>query len=293
MVKNMPYNLIDFKDLPSKETPVCSENLNHIQQGIVLAVSMSEALDGAWKRGELKGKDGDPGKDGVDGKNFEIDGSAELLADLPPPSEALKGQLWVTYQYGHLHYCDGTQWQDWGQFVGIKGDKGDDGVFDPDSLTDEQIATLWGKLYAYNKNHTWGYKTTLTTTGQSVRFQVADLNLDLQINKTGTNSISYFFYPHNTSQPATYYVKRLSNYDMTSWEASVTSGYKPQAITTNGFQLDNFGYLPGNEYTQIQVIDPTNDFWYSFWFTGTGDGVMYIDVMKRQVQGRQVISPAQ
>lgn len=284
----MAYTPIDFKDLPSEDTPINASNLNYMQQGIVSAVDMATTLDSAWERGDLNGKDGLQGEKGEDGKSFQIDGYAEMLDQLPTPSEEYKNQIWVTYQYGHLHYCDGTQWIDWGQFVGVKGDKGDSGDFDISKLTDDDLDTLSDKLSPFSNNPTWGYETNIAT-GQSARFQVADLNLDLYISRSGS-TITYSFYPNDTSKPSTYYVRRLSNYDATAWECTYTSNYQPQAITASGFTLDGSGYLPGREYTQIQVIDPNEDFWYSFWFTGQGNGVMYVDVVKRHAKGRIVVS---
>lgn len=300
----MSYIPIDFKNWPTTETPVSAENLNYIQQGIVLGVDRSRTakeiadnINTIYVSGELNGKDGERGPQGPPGpagRSFEIDGFTEKLADLPPAGPEYLNQIWVTYEFGHLHFCDGTQWLDWGQFVGVQGEQGPQGpqgpagVFDPNSMTGEQLANLHGRLYAYDQNHYWGYKTTVDN-GKKSRFKVADLNLDLEIRRTGTNTIGYYFYPNNTSNPATYYVKRLSNYDLIAWESTVTSGYQAQVITSSGFALDASGYLPGRELTQIQVIDPVSDMWYTIDFTGLGNGVMFIDVKKRQVQGRQVV----
>lgn len=129
----MSYTPIYFENLPSKNTPISAENLNYIQQGVVLAVDMSKALDEAWKNGSLNGKDGKDGADGKQGpvgpagRSFEINGFAEKLSDLPEPSQAYLNQIWVTYEFGHLHFCDGTQWIDWGQFVGVQGERGPQG----------------------------------------------------------------------------------------------------------------------------------------------------------------------
>lgn len=344
----MSYIPIDFENLPSKNTPVSAENLNYVQQGVVLAVDRSRALDEAWKSGELKGETGPEGPkgdtgnqgpqgiqgpagesgtgpqgpigpqgpQGEAGRSFEIDGKVEKLADLPPPSDELNGQIWVTYEFGHLHYCNGSTWLDWGQFVGVQGaqgPKGDDGaqgiqgprglqgiqglqgpqgpagVFDIDAITPQQLQELHAKLVPLNNDQQWKYKTYIGV-GQTAKINIADLNLELRINRNITSVINYYFFPINTSQPSLYYVKRLSNYDAVALESTYTSGWTPQAITNTGFALDASGYLPGREMTLIQVIDPADGAWYTIDFIGTGDGNMYIDVVRRATKQRTVIT---
>lgn len=113
----MSYIPKEYRD--DEEPYLESANLNHSEQGIVLAVSMAteaktnaDLVKGAYDRGELNGKDGDRGLKGDKGDPFKIDGEVANLADLPDPT-ALIGQIWLTNQFGHLHYSDGTQWLDW------------------------------------------------------------------------------------------------------------------------------------------------------------------------------------
>lgn len=296
----MSYIPIDFENLPSKNTPVSAENLNYVQQGVVLAVDRSRALDEAWKDGSLNGKDGkdgvngQQGPEGPAGRSFEIDGKVEKLADLPAPSDELNGQIWVTYEFGHLHYCTGSEWLDWGQFVGVQGERGPQGeigpagVFDIDAITDQQLKDLHKKLIPLNNDQQWKYRTFVGV-GQTARIDIADTNLTLRINRNSTTVINYYFFPKEPTQPSLYYVKRLSNYDAVALESTYTSGWTPQAITNTGFALDASGYLPGREMTLIQVIDPSNGSWYTIEFIGTGDGNMYIDVVKRATIERLTI----
>lgn len=298
MVKNMSYIPIDFENLPSKNTPVSAENLNYVQQGVVLAVDRSRALDEAWKDGSLNGKDGKDGTNGQQGpvgpagRSFEIDGFAEKLADLPPPTEALKDQIWVTYEFGHLHYCTGTEWLDWGQFVGVQGERGPQGpsgVFDIDSITQQQLQELHTKLVPLNNDQQWKYRTFIAN-GQTANINVADLNLTLRINRVSATVINYHFYPIDTAKPSTYYINRLSNYDLVAWESTVTTGWIARPITSSGFVLDASGYLPGREHTDIEVIDPNTNIWYSIRIIGLGEGTIFVDVVKRAAHDRTVIT---
>lgn len=291
----MSYIPIDFENLPSKNTPVSAENLNYVQQGVVLAVDRSreakqasDVVKSAYDSGELKGAKGDKGDEG---KNFEVDGEVDLLSELPPASEH-KGQIWLTNQYGHLHKSNGIEWLDWGQYTGIKGDKGDkgdDGVFDIDAITPQQLQDLHAKLVPLNNDQQWKYKTYVGV-GQTARINIGDTNLMLRINRNSASVINYHFFPVDSAQPSLYYVKRLSNYDAVALESTYTSGWTPQAITNTGFALDASGYLPGREMTLIQVIDPADGAWYTIDFIGTGDGNMYVDVVRRATKQRTVIT---
>lgn len=296
----MSYIPIDFKNLPIKETPLDADNLNYMQQGIVLAVNRSRVLDEAWKDGSLDGKDGKDGSNGIQGppgpsgRSFEIDGFAERLADLPPPSIDLKNQIWVTYEFGHLHFCDGIVWLDWGQFVGVQGPEGpqgipgEKGVFDIDAITPTQAGQLHAKLTPLNNDQQWKYKTFIAS-GQTANIDIADLNLTLRINRNSATVINYRFIPIDTAKPATYYIKRLSNYDLVAWESSVTTGWIAQPVPASGFVLDASGYLPGREHTNIEVIDPNTQIWYSIQTIGLGEGTVFVDVVKRATQSRQVV----
>ena len=287
----MSYIPIDFVN---KEAPfIEADNLNYMQQGIVLAVDRSKQLDDAWKDGSLKGKDGKDGKDGAkgeDGKNFEIDGIVALLEDLPTVSEH-EGQIWLTNQFGHLHYSNGTEWLDWGQFTGIQGEKGDKGdPFNIDDLTPTQLQDLHAKLRPYDDIQIYSYQTFLEA-GQTAQFQIADLNLDFYVYRNTATVMNYKAIPRNVEQPTLYYINRLTNYDLTAWESTVTTGYKAQAIPASGFVLDASAYLAGREQTHILIIDPVSNIQYSITFTGLYEGTMFIDVQKHVNPRRQIISP--
>lgn len=170
---------------------------------------------------------------------------------------------------------------------GVQGERGIDGVFDIDQITDEQLSELHTKLTALNDKQFWSYQSHIAS-GQTVRFKVADLNLDLLITRTSA-TIAYKFVPNNTAEPAIYYVNRLSNYDLVAWESSATLNYQAQAIAASGFNLDASGYLAGREQTLIQVIDPSTNIWYSIYFIGLGEGTMFIDVTKRVNKNREIV----
>lgn len=268
-----------------------ADNLNYIQQGILIANNLAKEVNDAYESGELKGAKGDKGDKGVngtDGRSFEISGFVEKLADLPPPSPTYLNQIWVTYEFGHLHFCDGSQWIDWGQFVGVQGEKGDSGDFDVNTLTSSDIQSLHDKLTPLNEHQNWSYQTYIEA-GKTARFKVADLNLDLSISRVGA-TVNYRFYPNDTSKPSLYYVNRLSNYDAIAWESTYTTNWQTQAITASGFVLDPSGYLPGREQTFIQVIDHSDNTWYTLGFIGLGEGTMFIDVKKRVDSKRQIIT---
>lgn len=314
----MSYMPIDFENLPSKETPVSAENLNYIQQGVILAVDRSRALDEAWKDGSLKGDKGDRGVQGErglqgvqgvqgvagrDGRNFEIDGIVALLDDLPPASEH-NNQIWLTNQYGHLHFSNGTDWLDWGQFTGLQGEQGEqgiqgiqgvqgergaDGILDVESLTPAQLQQLYKKLESYHDIKRWHYKTDIVQSKTS-KIPLGDLNLTLDFTNYGTTMMTYKVVPIDTTQPATYYIKRLSNYDLVAWEGTASSGYTPQAVTASGFVLDGSAYYAGREDIKIGIVDVFNGFWYTIEVFGAGlASNILIDVTKRAVQGRIVV----
>lgn len=171
---------------------------------------------------------------------------------------------------------------------GIQGEHGVDGVFDIDAITSTQLKQLHGKLTPLNNDQQWKYKTVIAN-GKTARINVADLNLILRISRVSATVINYHFFPINNTKPSTYYVNRLSNYDLVAWESSVTTGWVAQPITSSGFVLDASGYLPGREHTDIEVIDPNNDAWYSIRMIGLGEGTIFIDVVKRAVHNREVI----
>lgn len=358
----MTWNPIDFKDEPEETTPIDAQNLNYVQQGIVLAVDRSRLLDEAWKSGSLKGDKGDKGDKGEtgargeqgaqgiqglqgangdtgaqgiqgakgdtgdDGRNFEVDGIVALLEDLPPANDH-SNQIWLTNQYGHLHFSNGDEWLDWGQFTGLhgeqgeqgiqgiqgatgakgeqglqgvqglqgiqgeKGDAGRDAVLDVDALTQEQLLALYRKLYPLADTHRWHYKTSIVTNKNSI-FQIADTNLNLVFTNYGSGMMTYKVVPIDTAQPATYYIKRLANYDLTAWEGTATSGYTSQAIGASGFVLDSSAYFAGREDIKVGIYDPFNDFWYTveIFGDGTANNIL-IDIEKRAVQGRVLIAP--
>lgn len=302
----MTWNPIDFKDLPNETTPIDALNLNYIQQGIVIAIDHSSDVYQAWQDGSLNGTNGKNGEDGENGdigpvgpagRSFEIDGFAETLADLPTPTMALQNKIWVSYEFGHLHFCDGVEWIDWGQFVGVqgergpigpKGEDGKDGIFDIETLTDEDIQALHTRLTPLNNDQVYKYFVDLQPS-KTAKVPIADLNLYLSFTRGTGVLISYRLEPINTAEPATYYANRLSNYDLTAWESSVTSGYTAQVIPASGFVLDASGYLPGREHTDIEIIDPGTNKWYSIRTIGMNDGSIFIDVTKKAVHDRQII----
>lgn len=249
------YTPIDFENKPSIKTPLSAENLNYMQQGIVLAVDRSRLVYEAWQDGSLKGDKGDRGDTGLQG---------------------VRGEQGVQGEQG----IQGVK--------GIQGEKGNDGVFDINAITPQQLAELHAKLYELNQEKTWGYQTSLVS-NQSVRFKLADLNLDLQIIRTSATTLSYALYPNDSTKPSTFLIRRLSNYDLTAFEATASANFRPAAITSTGFTLDASGYLAGREYTQIQIVDSVENAWYTVFFIGDGEGKMFVDVLKRQAQGRVVI----
>lgn len=140
---NMSYVPIPFVD--DIEPFLEADNMNHMQQGIVLAVTRStEAKDIADEikdmqiSGALNGKDGVDGKngsnglngrDGVDGKDghsIEIFGYVESPEDLPDPT-LHNGEHWVTTLYGFMHESVGGVWLKRAPFVGTAGKDGKDG----------------------------------------------------------------------------------------------------------------------------------------------------------------------
>lgn len=75
------------------------------------------------------GNRGEQGLKGDKGDSFKVDGIVNNIADLPDAT-TVKDQIWLTNEFGHLHYAKGSNandWIDWGQFTGVKGDKGDRG----------------------------------------------------------------------------------------------------------------------------------------------------------------------
>lgn len=125
---------------------------------------------------------------------------------------------------------------------------------------------------------------------KTAKFQLADLNLYLIFVRNAGSTMSYKFEPVDLAKPSTYYVNRLSNYDATAWESSVTSGYTSQPITSAGFVLDASGYLPGREHTDIEVIDSNTNMWYSIRTIGLNNGLIFVDVVKKAIHGRTMIS---
>lgn len=150
----MSWIPIDFVN--DTEPFIEADNLNHIQQGIVIALNKAETVEDAYNRGELKGDKGDrgdrgiqgesglqgvqglqgiqgikgdkgdKGDKGVEGKNFTVDGWVGTVANLPDPT-LNQGKTFGTQQFGHLHHSNGVNWIDWGEFTGVQGEKGDKG----------------------------------------------------------------------------------------------------------------------------------------------------------------------
>ena len=102
----MTYVPTKWENSPSTNTPLNADNLNKLEQGVK---DLHDALDS----GELKGDKGDIGPAGKDGK------------------DGLQGPAGK----------DGVNGKD-----GAQGPKGDPGVFDVESLTEDDIAALKLKL---------------------------------------------------------------------------------------------------------------------------------------------------
>lgn len=111
----MTYVPTKWENFPSTNSPLNAENLNKLEQGV-------KALHDALDSGELKGEKGDPGPAGKDGK------------------DGLQGPAGKDGKDG-VQGPAGKDGKD-----GAQGPKGDPGVFDVESLTEDDIAALKLKL---------------------------------------------------------------------------------------------------------------------------------------------------
>lgn len=109
----MTWNPIDFKNKPDQTTPISANNLNHIQQGIIIAIDQSGDVYQAWQDGDLKGEKGDRGATGAQG----IQGIQGIQGQ-----RGEKGDTGATGATG-LTGATGAQGE-----RGLKGDKGDTGA---------------------------------------------------------------------------------------------------------------------------------------------------------------------
>lgn len=261
-----------------------ADNLNKSEQGIALAVERSnlakstvDEIKAAFDRGELKGE---PGRD------FHVDGTVKLLSDLPDPT-TVPNQWWVSYEFGHLHHSDGTNWNDVSQFVGIKGE---DGVFDLSKITDEQLRELRVLLEPYDPCRVWPVHATLAA-GKETHVPIADSNLKLVFKNVSATSCSYYLNKINNSGASLFLVKRITEWDASLIEGRITTGSAPITIPNDGYQLDDISFFAGREHTRIQISDVAANVWYSIEMFGSSNGEMYIECRKRLNSNVTQISP--
>lgn len=356
----MSYTPIDFENdtAPYLE----ADNMNHIQQGVVLAVDRSRLVDEAWKNGDLKGDKGDRGLQGEkglqgiqgiqgikgdtgskgdkgdrgdtgakgdkgdDGRDFHIDGHADTYADLPPAKDHIN-QWWLVNDTKILYHSHGDVWNEAGEVGGVKGDKGDkgdqgerglrgdkgdkgdkgeqgsqgiqgiqgekgeDGVIDIDSLTEAQLKKLHEKLYKFNDVYRWHYKTSIVS-GKVSRVPVGDLNLYLEFTNYGAAMMTYKVVPMDAQKPSSYYIKRLTSFDLVGWEGMASTGYVSRPVPQSGFVLDGAAFYAGRERIVVDIYDSSNGSWHLVDVFGDGTpSVLLIDVTKRAAQGRMHVSP--
>lgn len=86
----------------------------------------------------IQGERGETGPEGPAGQSFQIVGKLENTNQLPAPTEEIRSQAYLIPDengYNHLWVIMGTTdnlyWNDAGQIVGVKGDKGDTGPQGP------------------------------------------------------------------------------------------------------------------------------------------------------------------
>ena len=86
----------------------------------------------------IQGERGETGPEGPAGQSFQIVGKLENTNQLPVPTEEIRSQAYLIPDengYNHLWVIMGTTdnlyWNDAGQIVGVKGDKGDTGPQGP------------------------------------------------------------------------------------------------------------------------------------------------------------------
>lgn len=259
-----------------------ADNLNKAEQGIALAVERANAaklaadtVKQAYDAGMLKGEDGVPGKDG---KDFHVDGTVTLLSDLPPP-DTVPNQWWVSYEFGHLHHSDGTQWNDVSQFVGIKGEDGKDGIIDFSKITESQLQQLRVRLEVYDPCRVWPVHATLAA-NKETHVPIADSNLKLVFKNVSGISCAYYLHKISNAGPSLFLVKRLTEWDATLIEGKITTGSAPLTIPNNGYQLDDMSFFAGREHIRIQISDVAANTWYSVEIFGSSNGELYIECRK-------------
>lgn len=297
----------EFKNKPSKETPLNADNLNHINQGVLLAVDRSRHADEiatnlnrVYEDGELNGKDGDIGPRGPAGPigpaglNWKGEYS-DVVEYVKDDAVAFDGATYFSLKpsTGIAPLPENDSWALMAAhgLKGDKGDKGESGTLDLSALSQAQLKELSEKLYKFNDVYRWYYKTSIAT-GKTSRMPIGDLNLYLDFTNYGASMMTYKVTPINPQQPATYYIKRLANYDLVAFEGTASAGYTPKAVPASGFVLDTSAYYAGREDIIIEIYDQFADKWYTVHVFGNGtDEVLLVDVVRRAAQGRTHISP--
>lgn len=123
----MTYVPTKWENSPSTNTPLNADNLNKLEQAV-------KALHDALDSGELKGEKGDIGPQGPAGKDGAQGPAGKDGVD---GAKGEKGDPGVAGKDG----AQGPAGKD-----GAQGPKGDPGVFDVESLTEDDIAALKLKL---------------------------------------------------------------------------------------------------------------------------------------------------
>lgn len=247
-----------------------------------------------------QGLQGPQGIEGPKGDSFRIDKTLPLLSDLPTPSEELKGKIYLTEQYGHLHFCNGTEWLDYGQFSalpgpqgptgpagpqgptgptgpqglqGIQGPQGPSGKdgkdgtngtnaeFDVSKLSSNDVTSLRLKLKDATPRKFWGYKIKMEDGDKSVN--LADLNLKFVLKKLNTTSSAYQLEVKDTSKPATYTIRRFTVFDTTSLEGKSTQTNPLTLTGSTPWVIDDFDYADGRANWSVNIVDSTTETFYT------------------------------